>query len=127
MLDLNHPRFHLSDLKKRERERGGISSALALLRYGKGTFTYLYLPLAELRPRPAIQGLSSRPLGVSTQVADRPIHADRGEEVKHGPQLLQDKKTSLLVKAFVNTHLLRTVEQLHWPPWQKLIFAGCSV
>ena len=42
-------------------------------------------------------------------------------------QLLQDQKTSLLIKTIVTTQLLRTVEHLHWLPWQTLIFAGCSV
>ena len=59
---------------------------MARLRYSNGTPAYRYLPPAELLPRPAIQGLRSRPLGVSTRVADRPIHVDLGEEVKHGSQ-----------------------------------------
>ena len=32
-------------------------------------------------------------------------------------QLLQDQKTSLLIKTIVTTQLLRTVEHLHWLPW----------
>lgn len=42
-------------------------------------------------------------------------------------QLLQDQKTSLLIKTIVTTQLLRKMEHLHWLPWQTLIFAGCSV
>ena len=41
-------------------------------------------------------------------------------------QLLQDKKTGLLNKAFVTTQLLRHVEHLHWLPWQTPMCAGCS-
>ena len=49
-----------------------MSSALARLRYGKVTLVYRQFQLIELLPRPAIQGLRSRPLGVSARVADRP-------------------------------------------------------
>ncbi len=42
------------------------------------------------------------------------------------PQLLQDKKTSLLIKAFVTTQSLRNAEDLHWLPWQTPMCAGFS-
>jgi hypothetical protein len=41
-------------------------------------------------------------------------------------QLLQDKKTGLLIRAFVTTQLLRNVVQPHWLPWQTPMCAGCS-
>ena len=41
-------------------------------------------------------------------------------------QLLQDKKTGLLNKAFMTKQLLRHVEHLHWLPWQTPMCAGCS-
>ncbi|MDC0269659.1 hypothetical protein OAK57_03220 [Synechococcus sp. AH-551-N23] len=80
----NHPRSHPYSQKKKG--GGEISSALTRLRYGEYTFAYRYLPLAELLPLPAIQGLRSRPLGESTRMAERPIPVDLAEEVKHGQQ-----------------------------------------
>ena len=41
-------------------------------------------------------------------------------------QLLQDKKTGLLIKAFVATQLLRKVDQVHWLQWQTPMCAGYS-
>ena len=69
-----------------QKKGGGVSSALVRLRNDKTTLTRRNLPLAEPLPRPAIQGLRWRPLGVSTRVADRPIPIDLCNEVKHGSQ-----------------------------------------